>query len=294
MLSPILAQSSDEGLSGVGESLTGASWEQWLTAGIVVGVALVAGRVLRAVIVRVLSGEGDTGFGARIVGRIVMYAVVVFGFVYALSALSIPLGPLFGALGVAGIALAFALQDILENFMAGIILLLRRPFEVGDQIETSDFEGTVEDINLRTVALRQFDGTTVYIPNATVLDSPIVNNTERGVRRTTFDLGVGYETDLDEAQKLIVGTISSLDGVEGDPAPQAFVKEFGDNSINFAVRYWHQPEKAREWEVRDTVARRLKRELDGVGIDLPFPQRVIHHKGVEAPVGATSHNGSGS
>ncbi len=289
----ILSQSeTDRQLADVGDRLLGASWEQWLTAGIVLAVAIVVGRVLRTVVERLVR-RGDTPtLGARLVARIVMYAVLVFGFVYALSALDIPLAPLFGALGLAGIALAFALQDVLGNFMAGLILMVRRPFEVGDQIETVDHEGVVEDIRLRAVRLRTFDGTTVYIPNASVLDNPIVNYTERGARRTTFDIGVSYDTDLDEAQQVIVDTVRSIDGVHGDPAPEAYVHAMADSSINFAVRYWHEPQIARLWQVRDEVARALKRRFDSAGIEIPFPQRMLHLGSADAPIAVTSANGS--
>ncbi len=288
----ISAQSTtDEQLADVGDRLLGASWEQWLTAGIVFAVALVAGRVLRTVVERVVVRDGTSRLGARLVARIVMYSVVVFGFVYALSALDIPLGPLVGALGVAGIALAFALQDILGNFMAGIILMVRRPFEVGDQIQTESYDGVVEDIRLRAVTMRTFDGLTVYIPNATVLDNPIVNYTQRGVRRTTFDVGVSYDADLDEVQRVIINTVRDIDGVRADPAPEAYVQEMGDSSINFAVRYWHDPQIAEVWQVRDRVARELKRCFDGAGIEIPFPQRVLHLSSAEAPIAVHSTSG---
>ncbi len=285
----ILSQSeTDQQLADVGDRLLGASWEQWLTAGIVVAVAVVAGRLLRTVVERLVQ-RGDTpSLGARLVARIVMYAVLVFGFVYALSALDVPLAPLFGALGLAGIALAFALQDVLGNFMAGVILMVRRPFEVGDQIETVDHEGVVEDIRLRAVRLRTFDGTTVYIPNASVLDNPIVNYTERGARRTTFDIGVSYEADLDEAQQVILDTVRAVDGVHGDPVPEAYVRQMGDSSIDFAVRYWHDPQIARLWQVRDEVARAVKRRFDSAGIEIPFPQRVLHLATADAPIAVTS------
>ncbi len=282
---------TDQQLADVGDRLLGASWEQWLTAGVVLAVAIVVGRILRTVVERVVQRGHTPSLGARLIARIVMYTVFVFGFVYALSALDIPLAPLFGALGLAGIALAFALQDVLGNFMAGVILMVRRPFEVGDQIQTVDYEGVVEDIRLRAVRLRTFDGTTVYIPNASVLDNPIVNYTERGARRTTFDIGVSYGADLDEAQRVILGTTRGVDGVHDDPAPEAYVHEMGDSSINFAVRYWHEPQIAQLWQVRDEVARALKRRFDSAGIEIPFPQRVLHLESAKAAIAVTSGSG---
>ncbi len=289
------AQSDTPEITEVGDRLLGASWEQWLTAGIVVVVAFVVGRLLRSGIQRVLAKDGTASFGARLLGRIVMYGVVVFGLVYSLGSLDVPLGPLFGVLGVAGLALALAFQDILGNFLAGVVLMLRRPFDVGDQIHTAGYDGSVEDVNLRATRIRQYDGTIVFIPNSTVLDNPIVNNTARGARRTTFDIGVSYDADLDHARQVILETLGRIDGVRDDPAPQAYVHEMGDSSINFAVRYWHAPRIADTWEVRDEVARALKRRFDDAGIEIPFPQRVLHLSTADATltVNRPSDGGSG-
>ncbi len=258
----------------------------WLIAGAIVVGAVVIGLALRAVTSKVLAGKGP--LLSRLVGRIVFGLVLAFGLVYALNQVGVSIGPLLGLLGLFGLALALAFQEVLGNFIAGIMLSAQRPFRVGDEIRSSGYEGVVEDVSLRTTTLRTFDGVQVYIPNNEVWTNAIENSTETDLRRTTLALGVGYDDDLDAAQKLILETVTGTDGVAGDPAPQALVHEFGDSSINYAVRFWHASPVAQEWKVRDEVARRLKRALDEAGYEIPFPQLDLHVQAVESELSVKS------
>lgn len=269
----VLAQ-TDADLGGIFDLGRVTGWD-WIRAGITVAAALAAAVVLRRVIQAWVGRSDADRHAAQIVGRFTAYVIVTAGLLYALSALDVDLVPILGALGVVGIALAFAFQNILENFIAGILILLRRPIRIGEQVALLDTEGTVADINLRTVIVRQVDGKLVFVPNAAILNNPIVNYTREGARRTTLDVGVAYHTDLDRAQQVILDAVRSVDGVLANPPPEAFVHTFGSSSIDFAVRYWHQPTIAVEWAVRDAVARDLKREFDRSGIQIPFPQRVL-------------------
>ncbi|KAA3637465.1 MAG: mechanosensitive ion channel family protein [Armatimonadetes bacterium] len=185
-------------------------------------------------------------------------------------------------LGLLGLAMALALQDVLSSLVAGTMLAFQRPFRDGDQIRTADFEGTVEDVTLRAVTMRTFDGVRVFIPNLTVWEEPIVNYTTLGTRRTDLVVGVGYESDLDAVQELLVTSVASREGVLADPAPEAFVKEFGDSSVNFLVLFWHGPHIAEEWSARDAVMRGIKRDFDAAGIEIPLPQRVMSFKHPES------------
>ncbi len=250
----------------------------WLIAGAIIVGALLIGLALRALTTKALSGKGP--LMARLVGRLVFGLVLAFGLVYALNQVGVSIGPLLGFLGLFGLALALAFQEVLGNFIAGIMLSIQRPFRVGDEIRSSGYEGVVEDVSLRTTTIRTFDGVQVYIPNNEVWKNAIENSTETDLRRTTFALGVGYGDDLDSAQKLILETLERVEGVADEPAPQAFVHEFGDSSINYAVRYWHGSPIADEWRVRDEVARSLKRALDDAGVEIPFPQLDLHVQAV--------------
>ncbi|HEX2062809.1 MAG TPA: mechanosensitive ion channel family protein [Acidimicrobiales bacterium] len=254
----------------------GLSVADWVSAGTVFLVGIVLGRVLRALLTRRMARDDAEPPAASLVGRFAGYALVLAGLVYALAVLEIRLGPLLGAIGIGGIALALAAQSILSNFLASILLQVRRPFKRGDQICTNDCEGEVEEVNFRTVVLRTYDGERVLVPCADVLDAPIVNYTIRGRRRTTLEVGVSYDSDLGRARDVLEKAARMVDGVLAKPPPEALVEEFDDSSINFAVRFWHAPDIATMWRVRSEVAMAVKQALDDSGLVIPFPQRVVY------------------
>jgi small conductance mechanosensitive channel len=253
----------------------GLSVADWVSAGTVLLIGIVLGRVLQYLMTRRMKRDDAEPPAANLVGRFAGYAFVLAGLVYALAILEIRLGPLLGAIGIGGIAVAFAAQSILSNFLASILLQVRRPFKRGDQICTNDCEGEVEEVNFRTVILRTYDGERALVPCAEVLDSPIINYTFRGRRRTTLDIGVSYDADLQQARDVIEKAVRAVDGVLAEPAPEALVEEFGDSSINLAVRFWHAPDIASMWNVRSEVAVAAKRALDDADLEIPFPHRVI-------------------
>jgi small-conductance mechanosensitive channel len=256
------------------EQLGALTLSDWLwAAGLTIGAVLAAVGVFRLVVR--LSRDTLAPLVARLVGRLAASVVFLLGFLYAMQQVGVSLAPLLGLLGLFGLALAFAFQEVLENFIAGIFLSARRPFAHGDEITTADHRGTVEDISLRELTLVTYDGEHVFVPNAAVWRNPIVNHTRNAIRRTTVDVGVAYESSLEEAQRILLETLRSVDGVEDDPAPQALAYELGDSSINFALRFWHAAPVAAEWKVRNTVVQRVHAALGEAGIEIPFPQRVV-------------------
>jgi small-conductance mechanosensitive channel len=253
----------------------------WLLAVAVLAAGVVIGRVSRTLITRTMK-KGDAELAAAaLVGRFTGYFFFLAGLVYALSVLSIRLGPLLGALGIGGLAVAFAAQSILENFLSSIILQVRRPFRRGDQVLTNGLDGIVEDVNFRTVVLRTYSGERVLVPSAMVLRNPITNHTILGRRRTVLEIGISYDVDLESTLPLIIDTVTKTDGVLADPRPEAYVEEFAESTVNLAVRFWHQPDMATMWKVRSAVAVTIKSALDAANVDMPFPQRVLRITQVE-------------
>lgn len=250
------------------------SLADWLWAIGIIVVAGVAAMLVRRLTLKTLE-PSVAPFVARLLARLVALVAFGLGFVYALDRVGVSIAPILGLLGLFGLAIAFAFQEVLENFIAGVFLSVRRPFSEGDEITTDDYEGVVEDVSLRAVTMKTYDGQRVYIPNASVWRNPIVNHTELDSRRTTLVVGVGYDTDLQEAGTLLEETLRSVEGVHLDPAPQAYAHEFADSSINYALRFWHDSTIASVWKVRDGVTKAVKRALDDANIEIPFPQRVI-------------------
>jgi small-conductance mechanosensitive channel len=262
--------------------LLGVSRTWWVAAAIAVGTGILAFAV-RRVLTRVIDhGEPDRVFGRQL-GRMASIVVVVVGVVWALGVVGIDVGPLIGALGISGIAIAFAAQDVIQNFIAGIIIQVRRPFRVGDQVTTMEFDGTVRDVDLRTVRLTTFDGLDVVLPARDVLGNAIVNHTRTPTRRTTLAVGVRYDTDLTLARRVVLEALARVDGVEAEPEPVAWVREFGDSSIDLDVMFWHRSDIATLYRVRSEAAIAIKAGLDRAGIEIPFPQRVLHWGDGSAP-----------
>ena len=271
----LLAQTAAEVDEEVAAAFDGLSTGDWIRAGVIIVVSFLVAAVLRRLAARFVDEEDGTHGVAIFLGRIVAAMVVVGGIVYALNALGVRLAPLLGALGIGGLALAFAAQQILANVFASVLIQSRRPFRRGDQITTGEVEGSVEDVNLRAVVLRTYDGERVYVPCSQVLENPIVNHTTRGVRRTSVEVGVAYSADLEAVRRALVTAVAQVEGVRERPGTEVWVEAFGESSIDLVVRYWHAPDIATTWRVRSEVAITIKRTLDELGVEIPFPQRVV-------------------
>ena len=265
----------EEQSEDVTQMLDHLGWFEWVTAVMVIVGALVIGRLVRRALTKGLERTPVTPFATIVLGKTVVYLAVALGLYFSLLILNLEVGPLLGALGLAGLAVAFAFQDILENFIAGVLMLMRRPIKVGDEMESNGYQGIVNDMSLRAVSMDTFDGDRVYIPNAMVWKSPLVNYTETELRRTTVVVGVAYRTDLDEAQRVLQQAVNNTEGVMIPPPATVEFVEFNNSSIDFYVRYWHQADQQSLWAVRDRVGRSLKKALDAAGIEIPFPQRTL-------------------
>lgn len=237
--------------------------------GIVVAFTLASG--VRKTLERTRADPVAIDFTVRILRIVGILAAVLIGFAIA----GVEVGPALAGLGLAGLAVAFAVQSILENFIAGIILLIRRPFRAGDQIRTGDFEGTVQDIDLRVTRVIDYDGVLVLIPNVDVYTNPVVNLTRRGKRRTVLTVGIDYRDDHDAAREVLRGAVTGVDGVLADPAPEVLLTELGESSVDFQVRYWTQPDIRSVRYTQDRVLAATKRAIEDAGMTIPWPIRTL-------------------
>ncbi|QNN25430.1 mechanosensitive ion channel family protein [Planctomycetales bacterium ZRK34] len=190
-------------------------------------------------------------------------------------------GQIVATAGLASIAIGFAFQDIFENFFAGILILWRFPFEIGDyiDIEGTDIEGQVEDIWIRMTHLRKTTGELLLVPNATIYKHPVRVLTDQKKRRTTIIAGVAYSEDVDESRAVIRKAVESCDTVKKDEPIQVFAQEFADSSINFEVTWWTGPTPLDLRKSTDQVVAAVKRGLDEAGIEIPFPYRTLTFRG---------------
>lgn len=201
--------------------------------------------------------------------------VVLFvGLFVGLSALEINIGPVLAIIGAAGFVIAFALQNSLSNFASGILMLLYRPFDVGDTIKVASVLGKVESMNLLSTQMRTPDNQLVIVPNNSVWGDVITNVTGITQRRVDLIFGIGYSDDIDKAQKILEEIVNGHDLVLKEPEAVIKLHELADSSVNFICRPWTKP--ADYWTVYWDVTREVKRRFDAEGVSIPFPQRDVH------------------
>jgi small conductance mechanosensitive channel len=220
-----------------------------------------------------------------VLGRLAQGATILAGLFISLSIVipSLKAGDLVQLLGISGVAIGFAFRDILQNFLAGILILLTEPFQIDDQIIFKNFEGTVEHIQTRATTIRTYDGRRIVIPNSELFTNSVTVNTAFENLRLQYDIGIGYGDDIDRAKRLILEAIHETDDVLEQPAPDAIVVELAGSSVNIRARWWVQPPRRAELlDSQDRVLTAIKNKLTANGIDLPFPtQQILFHDQTE-------------
>lgn len=249
-------------------------------------------RVLQQVTRRALNRYGWAF--AEMLARLVHVAVVVLGVLVALwiAIPTVEFGQVFASLGVTGIILGFALRDIIENFVAGILILWRRPFQGGDQIRSGAYEGTVVEINFRSTVLRTYDGIKVYIPNGKVFTEPLENLTANETRRSLVVLGIDQDASIAEARRVILETIAGVEGVLREPRPAVLFAEVGDFANILHVLYWTAPPtRFSELTTKSVVTERLYVALPKAGISFPYPIQTLQLDDANRRPGPQTHVG---
>jgi small conductance mechanosensitive channel len=204
----------------------------------------------------------------------VYWLAMAFVVVAVLGLFGIPTASFVAVLGAAGLAVGLAMQGTLSNFAAGVMLLIFRPFKVGDLVETAGTLGKVEEIGIFATQLNTLDNVRVIISNSTVYGDKISNYTTNEIRRVDLTVGVSYGDDLELAKQTILAVVTGHENVLKDPAPQVEVVEMADSSVNFIVRPWCVTEDY--WRVYFDVTQGCKERLEAAGCSIPFPQRDVH------------------
>jgi len=211
-----------------------------------------------------------TGF----VGNLTYMALLVFVILAALGQLGIQTTSFIAILGAAGLAIGLALQGSLSNFAAGFLMLIFKPFKVGDYIEAAGVAGTVETIQIFTTTLQTPDNKTIIIPNSGVTNGNIVNYTVKGTRRVDMVFGISYEDDIEKAKQIMADVLGKDDRILKDPPIQIAVSELADSSVNFVVRPWANIENY--WGIYFDTMENIKKAFDEAGVSIPYPQRDVH------------------
>lgn len=257
---------------------SGVEAVDWIVAAVILFFGIALSMIVRRMILALLRrGTTLETMSERLVGRAAQIVIIAVALSYALTVLDVRIGPLIGALGIGGIALALALQETLKNLLAGVILHAQRPLRLGEEVVTGDMQGTVVDITSRAVTIRSNSGRILFVPNTLVLDREIVNLVRHGMRRSTLVVGVAYATDLPTAREVIRQAASEAEGVLPEPPVRVLASEFADSSVNFDIDFWHEPEETARRESASAVMMAVHQALSDAGITIPFPQRTLWH-----------------
>jgi len=210
------------------------------------------------------------GFISSILNAVLLAVVVIA----ALEQLGVNTTSVLAVFAAAGLAVGLALKDSLSNFSAGVMLIIFKPFKVGDFVEAAGIAGVVEEIRIFNTLMRTGDNREIIVPNAHIYSGIITNFSARDQRRVDLVIGIGYEDDIQAAKQTLEGILQAEARVLKDPAPVILVSELGESSVDLAVRPWVN--SADYWDVRSDLLETIKREFDAKGISIPYPQRDVH------------------
>ncbi|MGD8991332.1 MAG: mechanosensitive ion channel [Desulfobacterales bacterium] len=231
-------------------------------------------KYMRRLTIRIMEKREVDPTLTKFVTNLIYVALLTFVIVAALGMLGIQTTSFIAVLGAAGLAIGLALQGSLSNFAAGVLMIIFRPFKVGDLIEAAGVTGVVEEIQIFTTQLVTPDNKTIIIPNAQITGDTITNYTRKGTRRADMVIGIGYDDDIDKARTIISDVLSQDERILEAPATNIAVSELADSSVNFAVRPWVKVEDY--WGVIFDATETIKKRFDAEGISIPYPQRDVH------------------
>jgi small conductance mechanosensitive channel len=266
-------------------------WTMIQTTGVDLGINLISAIVIffigKWIVNLVVKGlmtamqKGDMDITLRrFVANLARMLLMLFVIIAAIHQLGIQTASLIALLGAAGLAVGLALQGSLSNFAAGVLIVLFRPYKVGDWIEGGGVSGSVEEVQILTTVLKTGDNKRVIIPNSQIMGTTITNYSANETRRVDLVVGVSYSDDLDKVRKELEGLVAADDRILDDPAVTIAVSELADSSVNFVLRPWVKT--ADYWGVYFGLTEAIKKRFDEVGISIPFPQRDVHIHNVAA------------
>lgn len=237
-------------------------------------IGRIVAKILTNIADRVMKRSGMDDMLRKFIRNIVYSIMLIFVVIAAISAIGIQTASLVAVIGAAGLAIGLALQGSLANFAAGVLMIIFRPYKLGDLVNVAGTEGFVEEVEIFTTVLRLPDKTKIIIPNGQIMAEQIINYTEADKRRMELIVGIGYNDDIDHAREVIMAAIKESEYVVEEPAPAVTVAELGDNSVNLAVRPWVMADTYAP--ASHEITERVKKALDKASINIPYPQRDVH------------------
>ena len=223
---------------------------------------------------KMLKKAGMDDMLVSFVHSILNALLLLFIIIAALDQLGVDTTSFIALIGAAGLAVGLALQGSLQNFASGVLLIVFRPFKVGNLIEAAGVSGVIEEIGIFSTRLKTGDNREIIVPNGAIYDGSITNNSARDTRRIDMVFGIGYDDDIRKAREIMQGILDADERVFKDPAPLIAVAELADSSVNFNVRPWVN--SGDYWAVKFDVTEKIKLAFDDAGISIPYPQMDVH------------------
>jgi small conductance mechanosensitive channel len=214
---------------------------------------------------------------ADLLGRLASALTIVLGLFVAAVVIFPTFNPgdLIAGLGITTVAIGFAFKDVLQNFFAGILILWRRPFIVGDEIKVGNYEGTVEEITTRSTRIKTYDGERAVLPNGDIYTGAVLVRSAYSSRRVRVSVGIGYKDSIERARSIILQVLNETEGVLKEPGPRVYVAELAASSVNLNVFFWTNSRQSNVLMLTDEVISGVKSALDDAGIDIPYPHTVV-------------------
>lgn len=246
-----------------------------VTAILIFIASIYLAKLLSRLLVNVLKRRKADPEVTRLLGQITSWSIIIAGIITALQRF-FDVTAFLAGLGIIGFTIGFALQNIMQNFAAGVILLIQQPFNVGDAIEVKGYGGTVLSINLRTTEMRTFDGLIVIIPNADVLSNTITNYTRAKLRRIEVPVGVSYGAEPVKVRSVILDAIQKVPGLVSEPMPVVVFHSFGGSTIDVNAYFWFDTAKTDPLAAKDAALGLIKTALEKNEIALPFQVTTVY------------------
>lgn len=231
-------------------------------------------KLLKKTVIKVMTRAKTEELLITFTSNLVYAALIVFVVIAALGQLGVQTTSFIAIIGAAGLAIGLALQGALANFAAGVLMIIFRPFKVGDFIDAGGASGIVEGIDIFTTVIRTVDNKSIFIPNGAIMGSNIVNYSAKATRRIDMVVGIGYDADIREAKTILLDIVNADERILKDPAVTVGVAELADSSVNIAFRPWVN--SGDYWDVLFDLNETIKTRFDEASISIPYPQRDIH------------------
>lgn len=230
---------------------------------------------VKRLVTSTFKSKGRSNLG-EVLGGFFKAVIIVAGLLLAATIVVPTLNPgdLVAGLGVSSVAIGFAFKDILQNWLAGLLILMRQPFEIGDQIEVEGYVGTVQQIETRATILKTFDGQRAVIPNSDIYTNAVLVKTGNDKRRSQYDIGIGYADDIGEACDIILSELKKVEGIEKDPSPEVFAWDLAASWVTIRARWWTDSKRGNVVMNRANAIQAIKNALDDAAIDMPYDTKV--------------------